>query len=117
MRIRSICGRIFWTCLASWKIIIGLPLIVGILAAVYFVFLQTPSYEATALVAVTEASFSVEVTTDSRVTTTDDLTSSYDAYPELALSDSLIDELYREPSLADVWPSDIQDSEELKEPS
>ena len=99
-----------------WKLLIGLPLLVGVLAAIYFLFIESKSYEATALVAVTEANFSVEADGNGefRVTATDDLTSASDAYPEIALSDTLIESLYQDPDLLAVWPADIDSFQKLR---
>jgi uncharacterized protein involved in exopolysaccharide biosynthesis len=78
----------------NWKWIVGCAVLTGVIAFV-FASLQPPLYEATALVAVTNPTDIVEFDTRIRdVATTQPLK----AYPELAISDALIQELLAEVS-------------------
>ena len=80
------------TILGWWKWLVALPVLFSLITYFYFSF-QPPSYEATALVALTASSFDVEF--DSRFRTVDSSTSNItNAFPELALSDEVIFRLY-----------------------
>ncbi|CAG0935242.1 Tyrosine-protein kinase etk [Thermoflexales bacterium] len=73
--------------LRHWKLIAGLALISAVVALVVS-FLMTPSYEATALIAITRPQFQLQF--DSRIPTLPEQQQPYKAFPELALSDGLL---------------------------
>ncbi|HEY75863.1 MAG TPA: hypothetical protein G4O00_06740 [Thermoflexia bacterium] len=73
-----------------WKWIVGAALSAAVVALVVS-FLLPPTYEATALVAVTKPRYMMRF--DPRFETLDDIQPAYKAYPELAASDELLQEL------------------------
>jgi uncharacterized protein involved in exopolysaccharide biosynthesis len=73
--------------LRHWKLIAGMALI-SALAALAVSFLMTPTYEATALIAVTRPQFQLQF--DSRIPTLPEQQQPYKAFPELAVSDGLL---------------------------
>jgi succinoglycan biosynthesis transport protein ExoP len=73
-----------------WVWIAGLALVVAV-AALLVSFLISPTYEATALVAVTEPRYVMRF--DPRFETVNGVQPAYQAYPELATSDELLQDL------------------------
>lgn len=73
-----------------WRWIVGLALAAAAMALVVS-FLLPPTYEATALVAVTEPRYMMRF--DPRFETVNDVQLAYKAYPELATSDDLLEGL------------------------
>ncbi len=73
-----------------WKWIVGLALVMAV-AALVMGFLTPPTYEATALVAVTEPRYVMRF--DPRFETVNGIQPAYKAYPELAASDDLLQDL------------------------
>jgi uncharacterized protein involved in exopolysaccharide biosynthesis len=73
--------------LHRWRWIVGMALVVA-LAALILSFLQPPTYEATALVAITKPQYDLNF--DSRFSTIVNTNPAYKAYPELAKSDDLL---------------------------
>ena len=74
----------------SWGWIAGLALVAAA-AALGVSFLIPPTYEATALVAVTEPRYVMRF--DPRFETVNSVQPAYQAYPELAASDDLLQDL------------------------
>ena len=73
--------------LRHWKLIVGMTLIAA-LAALAVSFLMTPTYEATALIAVTRPQFQLQF--DPRIPTLPEQQQPYKAFPELAVSNRLL---------------------------
>lgn len=71
----------------QWKLIAGVT-IFSALVALAISFLITPTYEATALIAVTRPQFQLQF--DSRIPTLPEQQQPYKAFPELAISDELL---------------------------
>jgi uncharacterized protein involved in exopolysaccharide biosynthesis len=93
--------------ISKWYWLVGAAVVAGIVAFVVSSFLP-PSYEATALVAVTQPTEIVEF--DSRIRSVDD-NQPLEAYPEIALSDELMLGLLPEVS---AMASDIQSVEDVR---
>jgi len=74
----------------SWKWVVGLAVLAAV-AALGVSFLIPPTYEATALVAVTEPRYVMRF--DPRFETVNNVQLVYKAYPELATSDDLLQDL------------------------
>jgi uncharacterized protein involved in exopolysaccharide biosynthesis len=74
----------------SWKWIVGLAVLAAV-AALVVSFLIPPTYEARALVAVTEPRYVMRF--DPRFETVNNVELAYKAYPELAASDDLLQDL------------------------
>lgn len=91
--------------LGQWRIVVALPIITALITLTASSFLPV-SYETTALVAVTNPRFQLSNNTDF------DPATPFRAYPELATSDDLIQELYV--AVADDLPSDFSDRQQLK---
>lgn len=83
--------KYFEILLRYWWWIAGTAVIVA-LAAFIWSSLQSPTYEAVALVAITEPQYALNF--DSRLTTVANVTQAYKAYPELAKSDDLLQSVF-----------------------
>jgi succinoglycan biosynthesis transport protein ExoP len=94
-----------------WKWIVGLALVAAV-AALVVSFLIPPTYEATALVAVTEPRYVMRF--DPRFETVNRIQTVYQAYPELATSDDLLQDLLTR--LAPL-PQDVETAQDLREMS
>lgn len=77
--------------LHHWQWIVGMALVVA-LAALILSFLQPPTYEATALVAITKPQYDLNF--DSRFSTIVNTNPAYKAYPELAKSNDLLQSVF-----------------------
>lgn len=71
-----------------WKLIVGLSLIAAVTAAVISFFVLQPTYEATAMVLITEPRYQLRF--DPRLETLSDIETNSKVYPSLALSDDLL---------------------------
>lgn len=92
----------------NWYWIVGAALVSGIL--VYLVIsIFPPTYEASALVAVTEPRFNIQF--DPRLEATESGQLNAQAYPDLAMSDVVLEELYASLS---IWPEQIESAERLR---
>ena len=80
-------SKYFSVVLRHWKLVVGLAIISAV-AALVVSFLMTPTYEATALVAITRPQFQLQF--DSRIPTLPEQQQPYKAFPELAVSDALL---------------------------
>ncbi len=87
----------------NWYWILGLGLLAGVLAYVATGLLVTPSYEATALVSITEPRQRVQF--DPRIVTVEE-NQPLRAYPEIAISDELLATLQSE--LPDIGVTNVQ---------
>jgi len=92
----------------SWKWIMGLALVAAVTAFVVSLFIP-PTYEATALVAVTEPRYTMRF--DPRFETVNGVQPAYKAYPELAASDDLFQDLL---AYLDPLPEDIETLQDLR---
>ncbi len=92
-----------------WKWITGAALIAAT-AALVVSFLLPPTYEATALVAVTKPRYVMQF--DPRFETLDNIQPAYKAYPELASSDDLLRDLMER---LDPLPRGVQTLRDVKE--
>ncbi|MFQ6102252.1 MAG: GumC family protein [Anaerolineae bacterium] len=90
----------------SWKWVVGLALVAAV-AAFAVSFLISPIYEAMALAAVTEPRYVMRF--DPRFETVDSVQPAYKAYPELATSDDLLQELLTSPNLLSEGVETLQD--------
>lgn len=95
--------------LRHWKWIVGAPLVAAI-AALVVSFLLPPTYEATALVAVTRPRYVMQF--DPRIETLNNIQPAYKAYPELAVSDEVLQELLAQ---LNPLPEKIEAMEDLRE--
>jgi uncharacterized protein involved in exopolysaccharide biosynthesis len=94
-----------------WKWIVGLALAAAVVALVVS-FLIPPTYEATALVAVTEPRYVMRF--DERFETVNRIQTVYQAYPELATSDDLLQDLLTRLS---PLPQGVETAQDLREMS
>jgi succinoglycan biosynthesis transport protein ExoP len=94
-----------------WKWIVGLALAAAV-AALVVSFLIPPTYEATALVAVTEPRYVMRF--DERFETVNRIQTVYQAYPELATSDDLLQDLL---TRLDPLPQGVETAQHLREMS
>jgi len=95
--------------LKRWYWIVGVAALAGVIAFVAS-SLMPPTYEATALVAVTQSRESVQF--EPRIRTVEEGNTPLSAYPELAMSDGLITELLEE---LNSTPSDVNSTAELRQ--
>lgn len=95
--------------ICRWKWIVGLALVAAVTALVVS-FLLPPTYEATALVAVTEPRYIMRF--DLRFETVNDVQLAYKAYPELATSDDLLQGLL---TRLNPLPQDVETAQDLGE--
>lgn len=98
--------------LKYWWIVIGLPVIAIALAAVLGFVIMEPSYEATALVAITRPRYVVQFTTQFETVPLDQRQVPLKAYPSLATSDDLLTTLL--PEVADQLPEGARDIRQLR---
>lgn len=94
--------------LRYWKWIVGGAAIAAVVALVVS-FLLPPTYEATALVAVTKPRYVMQF--DPRFETLNDIQPNYKAYPELAASDEILQELL---GALNPLPEDIETLQDLQ---
>ena len=83
--------KYFEILLHYWQWIVGTAVVIA-LAAFIWSFLQPPTYEAVALVAVTNPQYTLNF--DPRLTTVANTAQAYKAYPELAKSDDLLQSVF-----------------------
>lgn len=95
--------------LKYWKWIIGATVIAAVVALVVS-FLLPPTYEATALVAVTKPRYVMQF--DPRIEAVNDIQPAYKAYPKLASGDEVLQELL---TRLNPRPEEIETLRELKE--
>ena len=101
--------------LNAWKLLLGIPLLVGVILYLYIQSTATVSYQSTALVAISEANFSVTGNdVNARVETASNFNRIRGALPELALSDALVDALYHDTMLQPLWPESVTEASSLK---
>jgi len=94
--------------LRNWMWIVGLAAVAAV-AALGVSFLISPTYEATALVAITEPRYVMRF--DPRFETVNNIQPVYKAYPELATSDALLQSLL---AGLDPLPQDVETSQDLR---
>lgn len=93
----------------NWKWIAGITLAAAV-AALVISFLLPPTYEATALVVVTKPRYVMQF--DPRFEPMSDVQPPYKAYPELAVSDSLLEDLL---TSLNPPPDEIETAQDLRE--
>ncbi len=98
--------------LKYWWIVVGLPVIAVALAAVLGFVIMKPSYEATALVAITKPRYIVQFTTQFETVPLDQRQVPLKAYPSLATSSDLLTGLL--PLVADQLPEGSRDLRQLR---
>jgi succinoglycan biosynthesis transport protein ExoP len=93
----------------NWRWIAGLALVAAVTALVVSFFVIPPTYEATALVAITEPRYLMRF--DPRFETTNGVQPVYKAYPELAAGDELLQNLL---SQLNPRPDDVETLRDLQ---
>lgn len=95
-----------------WWIVIGLPVVFVAIAAILGFLVMQPTYEATAMVAITRPRYIVQFTNQFETVPLDQREVPLKAYPTLATSSDLLSSLL--PLVADQLPEDSRDLEQLQ---
>ena len=94
--------------IGNWYWLLAAAIVAGI-GAFVVASLASPTYEATSIVTVTEPRF--DISFDPRIETTERIQANMAAYPDLAMSDAVLQELYLS---INTWPESIGSMENLR---